>query len=90
VVELAGDLVLVLDLLDEAQVLVVGAHDVLERVGLLRVGVADGVDGASRTFPQALQNIIVEDLLGHALLFRHGCWSGPSGGRGPVGHASRG
>jgi hypothetical protein len=65
VVELAGDLVLGLHLLDEAEVLLLGAHDVLEGEDFLRARIDDGVDGASRTLSQPLQNFIVEEFLGH-------------------------
>ena len=60
--ELLADLELGLHLLDEADVLRVGADDVLEREDLARVRIADGVDGAARTFSQPLQDIIVEEF----------------------------
>ena len=37
----------------------------LERIDLLRLWIAYGVDNATRTFSQTLQNIVVEELLGH-------------------------
>ena len=40
----------------------------LQRIDLLCLGVADGVDGASRTLSQPLQNIIVEEFLSHERL----------------------
>jgi hypothetical protein len=54
-----------LHLFDEPDVLLVGAQDVLERVRLTRLGIDDCVDGASRTFSQSLQYLIVEEFLGH-------------------------
>src|SRR5439155_20714962 len=63
--ELPGDRVLGLHLLDEADVLGVGAQDVLERVLASGVGVADQVNGAARTLAQSLQYIIVKEFLRH-------------------------
>jgi hypothetical protein len=64
--KLARDLVLGLHLLDEAQVLLFSADHVLQGEDLFGGGIDDGVDGASRTFSQSLQNFIVEEFLGHA------------------------
>ena len=66
--ELSRDLKLRLHLLDIANILLRLTQDVLERVDLLGFGIADGEDGASRTFSQPLQNIIVEEFLSHERL----------------------
>jgi hypothetical protein len=44
----------------------------LEGICLATFGILHEVDGASRTLSQALQNIIVEEFLGHEKLFHPG------------------
>src|SRR4051812_38173168 len=72
--ELPGYFKLRLHLFDEADVLGMVAMDVLERELASGSGIAHAVDGASRTFSQALQNIVVEEFGGHELTSTFSAW----------------
>jgi hypothetical protein len=61
-IEPAADLVLLLDLLEEAHVLVGVAHHVLQRPDLLGLGVLDRVDRARRALPDAGEDLEAREL----------------------------
>ena len=70
--KLFADLEFRLHLFDEADVFGFGAHHVLQRINLLGLRVADGVDGTTRTFSQTLQDFVVEESLSHELVLPPG------------------
>jgi hypothetical protein len=64
VAELLADVVLVLDLLDVADVLLGLADDVLERVELVGLAVGDRVDRAGGALADAFDDLVAEQLFG--------------------------
>jgi len=59
-----ADLELVLELVDEAEVLLVGGDNMLQGIELLRAGVIDGVDRAEGALADAGDDLIAEQRLG--------------------------
>jgi hypothetical protein len=72
VVELGADLVLLLDLVDEALVLLGAAQHVLERHHLLRLGVHHRIDRAGGALTDLVDDLVAEELGGDGGGIQHG------------------
>ena len=71
-IELRGDLVFTLELLDPAVVLFGLDLDVLEKLDLMGLGVVDSPALAPRTFTDHVHRIHTKELSQFVLVFRHG------------------